>query len=209
MPFGLANASATFERLMEQVLTGFLLNTALIYLDDILVAGKTFSDQLLYLRSVLQRLGNARLKLALQKCFPFQKEVKYLCHVISEKGITTDPVKIEAVKTWPKPTNVKELRRFIGFCSHYRRFITAFVDIQPLYRNLEGSWNAVADDAFRKLKNLLIVAPVLGFPTMEDPFVLDTDTSLSGVGAGADWAGESFELRTTVIARVKLNPTIV
>ena len=151
------------------------------------MAGKTFSDQLSHLRSVLQRLRNAVLKLAPEKCFLFQEEVKYLGHVISEKGITTDPEKIEAVKSWPKPTNVKELRSFIGFCSYYRRFIAGFVDVvQPLYRCLEGSafiWNAAADDAFWKLKNLLTVAPVLGYPTMEDPFVLDTDASLNGVGA--------------------------
>ena len=115
MPFGLANAPATFERLMEQVLTGLPLNTALIYLDDVLVAGRSFSDQLMHLHSVLQRLRNAGLKLAPEKCFLFQKEVKYLGHVVSEEGITTDPEKIEAVKLWPRPTNAKELHSFIGF----------------------------------------------------------------------------------------------
>ena len=152
MPFGLANAPATFERLMEQVLTGLPWNTALIYLDDILVAGKTFLDQLSHLRSVLQRLRDAGLKLAPEKCFLFQKEVKYLGHVVSEKGITTDPDKVEAVRTWPKPTSFKELRSFIGFCSYYRRFIAGFVDIvQPLYKCLESSvfgWNMEANDAF-------------------------------------------------------------
>ena len=187
MPFGLANAPATFERLMEQVLMGLPWNTALIYLDDIRVAGKTFLDQLSHLRSVLQRLRDAGLKLAPEKCFLFQKEVKYLGHVVSEKGITTDPDKVEAVRTWPKPTSFKELHSFIGLCLYYRRFIAGFVDIvQPLYKCLEGSvfgWNMEANDAFQKLKHLLTGGPILGYPTIKDPFVLDTDASLNGVGA--------------------------
>ena len=96
------------------MLTGIPLNTAIIYLDDMLITGKTFSDQLSHLRSLLQRLKKAGLKLTSEKCCVFQKEVKYLGHIVSEKGITTDPDKVEA---WPKPTNAKELHSFIGFCS--------------------------------------------------------------------------------------------
>ena len=106
-------------------------------MDDVLVVGKTFSDQLSHLLSVLQRLKKAVLKLAPKKCFLFQNEVKCLGHIVSEDEITTDPDK---VKTWPKPTNAKELHSFIGFCSYYQRFISGFVDVvQPLYKYLEGS----------------------------------------------------------------------
>ena len=112
-------------------------------------------------------------------------EGKYLGHIVSEEGTTTDPDKVEAVKTWPKPTNAKELHSFIGFCSYYPRFISGFVDVvQQLYKCLEGSvfvWDVAADDLFQELKHLLTVTPVLDYPTMEDPFVLDTDASLNGV----------------------------
>ena len=140
MPFGLANAPATFERLMEQVLTGLPLTTALIYLDDVLVAGRSLSDQLSHLHTVLQRFRSAGLKLAPEKCFLFQKEVKYLGHVVSEAGIATDFEKVEAVRSWPIPISVKELCSFLGLCSYYRRFIAGFADIaQPLYKCSEGS----------------------------------------------------------------------
>ena len=91
------------------------------------------------------------------------------------------------MKTWPKPTNAKVLHSFIGFCSYYRRFIAGFFDVvQPLYKCLEGTafvWDAAADDAIQELKHLLTATPVFGYPTMKDPFELDTGASLSGVGA--------------------------
>ena len=100
IPFGLSNAPATFERLMEQVLAGLPLTTALVYLDDVLVAGRNFSEHLAHLSVVLQRFREASLKLNPKKCFLFQLQVKYLGHVISQQGISTDPDKVEAIKSW-------------------------------------------------------------------------------------------------------------
>ena len=97
MPFGLCNAPATFERLMEQVLAGLPLTTALVYLDDVLVPGRTFSNQISNLQQVFQRLRAAHLKLSPCKYSLFQKEVKYLGHIVSSQGISTDPEKVEAV----------------------------------------------------------------------------------------------------------------
>ena len=107
MPFGLSNAPATFERLMEQVLAGLPLNTALIYLDDVLVAGRTFAEHIANLRVVFQRFRRASLKLNPKKCFLLQKQVKYLDHVVSESGIATDPEKVEAVRSWATPQVLK------------------------------------------------------------------------------------------------------
>ena len=111
MPFGLCNAPATFERLMERVLVNLPLQTALVYLDDILVPGKTFSHHLANLRTVFQRLRAAKLKLAPQKCMLLQKEVKFLGHIIGPTGVSTDPEKTRVVETWPTPTKLTELRR--------------------------------------------------------------------------------------------------
>ena len=186
MPFGLSNAPATFERLMEQVLAGLPLNTALIYLDDVLVAGRSFSEQIAHLRVVLLRFRKACLKLNPRKCFLLQKQVRYLGHVVSEKGIATDPEKVEAIRAWPTPTTVKEIRSFVGLCSYYRRFIAGFSDIaQPLLQCAEKTyiWTPEAEEAFQKLKQALTEAPVLGYPKADGDFVVDTDASLTGVGA--------------------------
>jgi hypothetical protein len=97
MSFGLANAPATFERLMERVLAGLPWEVCLAYLDDIIIHAKSFEEELRRLREVLQRLSNAGLKLSPKKCHLFQKSVKFLGHVVSGEGISTDPEKIRAV----------------------------------------------------------------------------------------------------------------
>ena len=119
MPFGLCNAPATFERLMEKVLAGLPLTVCLIYLDDILVPGRTFDDQIRSLWLVLLRLREAKLKLSPKKCTLFQREVKFLGHIVSKAGVSTDPEKLQAVRAWPRPSNVSEVRRFLGLCSYY------------------------------------------------------------------------------------------
>jgi hypothetical protein len=98
MPFGLCNAPATFERLMETVLRGLTGESCLVYLDDVIVIGRTFREHLLNLRNVFQRFRETHLKLNSEKCQLFQKEVRYLGHIVSPEGITTDPEKLEAVQ---------------------------------------------------------------------------------------------------------------
>jgi hypothetical protein len=114
--------------------------------------------------------------------------VEYLGHVVSEKGISTDPKKIEAVKTWPEPTTVTELRSFIGFCSYYRRFIEGFADIaKPLHKLTQKGklfvWTDECQVSFDQLKNCLVRSPVLAHPDFSQPFILDTDASNSCIGA--------------------------
>ena len=98
MPFGLCNAPATFERLMEMVLNGLQWNICLVYLDDIIVLGRSFDDMMANLKSVFKRLSSAGLKIKAKKCSLFAKEVEYLGHIISEKGVSTDPIKVETVQ---------------------------------------------------------------------------------------------------------------
>ena len=104
MPFGLTNAPATFERLMENVLEDLQGETCLVYLDDVIVYGKTFEQELERLEAIMERLEEANLKLNPKKCHLFQNEINYLGHIVSSDGIMTDPTKVEAVKNWPTPT---------------------------------------------------------------------------------------------------------
>jgi hypothetical protein len=133
MPFGLCNAPATFERLMESVLRGLIYDACLVYLDDIIVIGRTFQEHLDNLRKVFQRLRGAHLKMNQEKCRLFHKEVRYLGHIVSPQGVTTDPEKLEAVRCWPQPKDKHQLRSFLGLCTYYRKFISGFADIaKPL-----------------------------------------------------------------------------
>lgn len=119
MPFGLCNPPATFERLIESVLTGLHWKICLIYLGNIIVTGKSFEDMISNLESVLKRFAEAGVKLKPRKCQLFKREVTFLGHVITRHGIKTDPEKTECIKLWPTPTNVTEVRSFLGLCSYY------------------------------------------------------------------------------------------
>ena len=112
MPFGLCNALATFQRLMDCVLTGLHWESYLVYVDDVIVLGKSFPDHLKNLQRVLQRLQEPGLKLKPSKCTLCQENVSYLGHVESQNGVFTDPAKIEAVMKWPTPTNGREVQQF-------------------------------------------------------------------------------------------------
>ena len=129
MPFGLCNAPATFQRLMQATMNDLVFQILLIYLDDLLVFSPTFQDHLLRLETVLQRLRETGLKVKVEKCHFLQPEVRFLGHKVSAQGISTDPDKISSVKAWPIPSTVKELRSFLGFCSYHRRFIEGFSQV--------------------------------------------------------------------------------
>lgn len=187
MPFGLCNAPATFERLMERVLAGILGDTCLVYLDDIIIVGRDFDDHLKKLAKVFERLRGANLKLSPNKCSFFKRQVNYLGHVISERGVETDPGKTEVVRKWATPRDKSDVRAFLGLCSYYRRFVKGFSDIaKPLHRLTEEkrtfTWDSECEEAFRELKERLCSAPILGYPDVQGEFVVDTDASNTGIG---------------------------
>ena len=211
MPFGLCNAPATFERLMEQVLAGMDPSIALVYLDDILIHARSFADHLRHLRLVLDRLRSAGLKLSAKKCFLFQHRVKYLGHIISKEGVSMDGEKVESVLAWPVPTNARELRSFLGLCSYYRRFVRGFADIaRPLHqlteKNRSFEWTEVAAKAFASLKQALTTAPVLGYPIPGEQYLLDTDASDVGIGAVLSQVQGGMERPVAYYSRVLSRP---
>jgi transposase InsO family protein len=188
MPFGLANAPATFQRVMDVVLSGLNLNVCLVYLDDIIVFSRTVEDHMDRLRALFDRLRSANLKLKPSKCQLLKLRVEFLGHVVSARGIETDPKKIDSVSQWPTPCNLGELRSFVGLCSYYRRYVKDFATIaSPLHeltrKNAKFLWTESCHQAFDELKRRLTTAPVLAMPDDEGTYILDTDASNQGIGA--------------------------
>ena len=173
---------------MEKVLIGLHSHILIVYLDDIVIYSSSFEQGLERLELVFTRLRTANLKLKAKKCNLFKKEVIFLGHKISEKGIETDPAKVEAVQNWPTPTNVTELRSFVGLCSYYRRFIKGFAEVaRPLHKltqkNQTFVWSPDCVKAFETLKSHLTSTPILAYPDSSAKFILDTDASNESIGA--------------------------
>ena len=189
MPFGVTNGPATFSRLVAIVLSGIPFDVAQAYLDDIIVAGKSFEEHLGNLETVFQRLELHGLKLNPAKCQLFRSEVSYLGHIVSKDGIRPLADNIQAIVECPVPSTVKGLRSFNGLVNFYKKFIQDSEEImKPLYRATSGkrlNWTEECQTAFEQVKDRLTKAPVLGYPNFEsdEPFYVTTDAS--GVGAGA------------------------
>ena len=200
MPFGLINAPATFQRLMESCMGDLHLTYCLLYLDDIVVYSSTYEEHLIRLSAIFQRLRDRGLRLKPSKCHLFQHSITYLGHIISEEGVATDPEKLRAVRDWPVPTNVPELQSFLGFVGFYRRFIKNFSRLaRPLHDAIRSSskkrgtrrpskldiliWGEEQQVAFTKLVNACCSSPVLAFADFTKPFKLHTDASMDGLGA--------------------------
>ena len=202
MPFGLCNAPATFQRLMERCMGDLNLRDCLIYLDDIIIFSSTFDEHMERLQAVFERLQEHNLKLKPSNCELFKGRVSYLGHVVSDEGIHTDPAKIEAVKSWPVPKSIKDVRRFLRFTGYYRKFIQGFAAIaRPLNDLLVGhvtnpkakkksvrkqvpfKWGPEQQSSFEAVIDKLTNPPVLAYEDYSLPFKVHTDASLNGLGA--------------------------
>lgn len=187
--FGLCNAPGTFQRLMERMFGSQHFQSLLLYLDDVIVFSSTVAQHLERLEVVLKRLHQEGLKAKLEKCSFFQPEVSYLGHLISDKGVATDPKKMEAVANWPPPQQVSELRSFLGFTCYYRRFVEGFAKLSaPLHpspaRSCKEAWTEECQQSFDSLKQRLVSAPLLAYADFSLPFIVEVDASHSGLGAG-------------------------
>jgi len=187
MGFGMCNAPATFQRLMELALSGLTWQEVMVYVDDIVLYSKTFDQHIETIRRVFDRLRKAGLKLNRKKSAFAQRRIKFLGHIVDNGGISPDPEKVSAVLQIPSPSSSTEVRRFVGILSFYRRFIHDFSETAaPLHAiSLKSNflWSEECEVAFRKLKQCLSRAPVLRLPDFSKTFILACDASNSALGA--------------------------
>ncbi|KAL0152480.1 hypothetical protein M9458_052203, partial [Cirrhinus mrigala] len=213
MPFGLCNSPSVFQQFINDVLRDMLGRWCYAYLDDILVYSKTLEEHTQHVRAVLRRLLAHQLYCKLEKCAFHQHTTTFLGFVISSQGVAMDPQKLEAVRSWPLPTSLKQLQRFLGFANFYRRFIQGFsataAPLTALTKPSRGDFQLTPEaiQAFKKLCHLFTTAPVLIHPNPAKPFVVEVDASDVGVGAVLSQRGPDEKLHPCSFFSRKFNPT--
>lgn len=189
MPFGLKNAPATFQRVMEDVLRGLQNNICLVYLDDIIIFSTSLQEHLERLKLVFDRLRDSNFKIQLDKSEFLQKEVSYLGHVVTPDGVKPNPDKINSILNYPIPKNPKQIKGFLGLLGYYRKFIPSFAKItKPMTNCLKKDAKIDINDptyrnCFEHCKTLLVNEPILQYPDFNQIFHLTTDASNYAIGA--------------------------
>ncbi|WVZ90253.1 hypothetical protein U9M48_036569 [Paspalum notatum var. saurae] len=181
MPFGLSNAPSTFMHLMNQVLRPFLSQFVVVYFDDILIYSRSEDEHFDHIRKVLEVLKQNELYVNLKKCVFLQKQLLFLGFIITSEGIRVDDSKVAAIRDWPTPNNISEVRSFYGLATFYRRFVKNFSTIMaPITECLKKGrfqWNEMVEASFKKIKEKLSQALLLILPDFNKTFELEYDAS--------------------------------
>ena len=188
MPFGLKNAPATFQRVIDKFRRSLPNILILAYLDDIIICSNDFETHLKDLESTFQKLTQYGFHLNKEKCFFCKPEIKYLGHILSQEGLKVDEEKTAAIIKRPDPKNLKQLTSFLQTCSWFRRFISNFASVaKPLSyltrKNVVWNWGTEQKEAFEKLKELLVSPPILQQVNEDEGFIIHTDASNYALGA--------------------------
>lgn len=189
MYFGFSNAPATFQAMMNDILSDLICKgQVMVYLDDILIFGDNKEEHCKLVKEVLQRLQDNDLYAKAEKCFFEQSSIDYLDMIISKGHVKMDSKKVSGVLDWPKPTKVKHVQAFLGFVNFYRRFIKDFAKIaRPLTKltkkEKSWTWREKENQVFEDLKKAFMTTPILRIPDDVNPFCLSTDASNFTVGA--------------------------
>lgn len=189
MPFGLKNAPATFQRLINSVLKDHINKICVVYLDDILIFSTSLQEHIVNINKIFDKLRIANLKIQIDKCNFFSKETEYLGHLLTTEGVKPNPKKIADITQLKLPTTQKQIKSFLGITGYYRKFIKDYAKIaQPMTKYLKKNTKINKLDptyinAFEQLKTLLTSHPILKYPDFNKPFVLNTDASQYAIGA--------------------------
>jgi hypothetical protein len=216
LSFGLTNAPAAFQSVMNGMFSKYLYKFVMVYLDDILVFSKTAVEHEKHLRIILDILKANNLTVAIEKCKFFQSEVLFLGHIVSAQGVQVDPTKVKAVRQFPRPLDVGHLRSFLGLTNYFRRFIKDYARVvhpltDLLKLNVKWNWSLVCERAFEQVKQLLTTAPVLALPDWRSHKSFDMVCDASQLGVGGmllqDQKPIAFESRKLTAAECNYSPT--
>ena len=219
MPFGLKNAPSIFQRVMDDTLREHIGKICHVYIDDIIIFSETVEQHLQNLKIVLETLRAANFKIQPDKSEFLKTEVEFLGFIVSSEGLKPNIKKVEAIKKFPEPQNLKELRRFLGLSGYYRRFIKNYAQLaKPITKLLRGEdghrqiskhesknypikFDQPAKNAFQTLKDIISSNDVLVFPDFQKPFELTTDASDKALGAVLSQKGHDGDRPITFISR--------
>jgi len=217
MPFGLTNAPATFQTLMNQILRPYIDKFVLVYLDDILIYSNSEEEHLQHLRLVFEILREHKLFARPLKCVFNQPTVEFCGHLVGQGVTRVLDSKVKAIREWPQPTNVQEVRQFYGLVNYYRRFIRYFsiiaAPLSSLFRS-EGSdkrkrrpivWGTNHQVAFQRLKAAVTTAPVLIQPNPNKSYTIETDSSDFGNGMALYQEGDDGKMHPVAFDGRKLH----
>jgi len=182
MPFGLTNAPAYFMNLMNKVFMEKLDKSMVVFIDDILIYSRSIEEHEQHLRVILNKLWAHELYAKFSKCEFWLQEVAFLGHIITVEGVKVDPENVKVVLEWKQPTNVTEIRSFLGLAGYYRRFIEGFSKIaRPMtaltQKGKEFKWTKACEKSFQELKTLLTTTLVLTLPDIHRSFIVYYDAS--------------------------------
>lgn len=189
MPFGLKNAPATFQRLMNEILRDFINKICVVYLDDILIFSTSLQEHISSIRKIFQVLNKHNLKIQFDKCSFLKKETEFLGHILTDEGMKPNPNKIKCIEDYPLPVSERQLRGLLGMTGYYRKFIEGYAKLAcPMTKYLKKGAKINPKDpeyisAFERLKQNLIAYPILKFPDFDKSFELTTDASNYAIGA--------------------------
>jgi hypothetical protein len=187
MSFGLTNAPAYFMNIMNKVSMDELDKFVVVFIDDILIYSKSAQEHEQHLRVVLEKLRAHKLYAKFNKCEFWHEKVDFLGHILTTEGVAVDLEKVEAVSNWQQPTNVSEIRSFLGLAGYYQRFIEGFSKVarpmtELLRKDKKFTWTESCEKIFQELKRRLTTAPVLTLPDIQRDFVIYCDASRQGLG---------------------------
>ena len=191
MPFGLSNAPASWQRLMDLVFQGLHWKSVLTFLDDVCIFSATYEDHLRDVTEVLERVKKYGIRLHPDKCSFFKKELHYLGHIVSAQGVSLDPAKTAPLDEMllTQPGSVKQIRTFLGLASYFRAYVKGYATLVELLTRMTkkgtslNCWGTDQFEAVSSIKRILSSPPILAFPDFDQPFHLATDASDVGIGA--------------------------